>query len=101
MKILTHSIVSLIILFWTAPSGRAGPLQDHPGQYDRSDIEAGSRLYATQCVACHGPNGDMVPGIELHRSADVRGNRFEHDTLAVRGDLRELDGRAAGAVEVT
>jgi len=67
MKILTLSIVSLILLFWTAPSGQAGPLQDHPGQYDRSDIEAGSRLYATQCVACHGPNGDMITGIDLRR----------------------------------
>jgi putative heme-binding domain-containing protein len=40
---------------------------DHPGTYDRVDIDAGGRLYATQCVACHGANGDMVPGIDLRR----------------------------------
>ena len=43
------------------------PIQDHPGQYDRADIETGSRLYANQCVACHGPNGDMVAGVDLRR----------------------------------
>jgi len=43
------------------------PAQDRPGQYDRADIETGSRLYANQCVACHGPNGDMINGIDLRR----------------------------------
>jgi putative heme-binding domain-containing protein len=41
--------------------------QDHPGQYDRADIEAGSRLYGAQCAGCHGANGDMVSGIDLRR----------------------------------
>jgi len=43
------------------------PIQDHPGQYDRADIEAGARLYSGQCVACHGPNGDMIVGVDLRR----------------------------------
>ena len=43
------------------------PVQDHPGQYDRADIEAGSRLYSGQCAACHGPNGDAVAGVDLRR----------------------------------
>jgi putative heme-binding domain-containing protein len=41
--------------------------QDHPGQYDRADIEAGSRLYAAQCVTCHGPTGDLIAGVDLRR----------------------------------
>ena len=41
--------------------------QDHPGQYDRTDIEAGSRLYSAQCVGCHGANGDQVVGVDLRR----------------------------------
>jgi putative heme-binding domain-containing protein len=43
------------------------PAQDHPGQYDRADIESGSRLYGAQCAGCHGPNGDMINGIDLRR----------------------------------
>jgi putative heme-binding domain-containing protein len=39
--------------------------QDH--QYSTADIETGSRLYAGQCVLCHGPNGDLVSGINLRR----------------------------------
>jgi putative heme-binding domain-containing protein len=43
------------------------PAQDHPGQYDRADIESGSRLYGAQCAGCHGPNGDMINGVDLRR----------------------------------
>jgi putative heme-binding domain-containing protein len=39
--------------------------QDH--QYSQSDIEAGLRLYTAQCVLCHGPNGDLMSGIDLRR----------------------------------
>ena len=42
-----------------------GSGQDH--QYSSADIEAGSRLYAGQCSLCHGPNGDLVTGIDLRR----------------------------------
>jgi putative heme-binding domain-containing protein len=38
--------------------------QDH-GQYSRTDIEAGQRLYGPQCQVCHGAQGDGVPGIDL------------------------------------
>ena len=43
------------------------PVQDHPGQYDRADIESGSRLYGAQCAGCHGPNGDMINSVDLRR----------------------------------
>jgi putative heme-binding domain-containing protein len=41
--------------------------QEHPGQYSQADIEAGSRLFSSQCQACHGPTGDQVTGIDLRR----------------------------------
>ena len=41
--------------------------QDHPGQYDRADIENGSRIYGTQCQQCHGPTGDTIAGVDLRR----------------------------------
>ncbi|HKT79486.1 MAG TPA: c-type cytochrome [Vicinamibacterales bacterium] len=59
---------------WLSASGlplRAGQApstaQDHPGQYGAAEIEAGSRLYNAQCALCHGPNGDVVGGVNLRR----------------------------------
>jgi len=34
-------------------------------QYARTDIEHGARLYGLQCASCHGPTGDLVPGVDL------------------------------------
>jgi cytochrome c oxidase cbb3-type subunit III len=42
--------------------------QDHPGQYSQTDIDAGTRVYSAQCAQCHGPNGDMVSGVDLRRA---------------------------------
>ena len=42
-----------------------------PGQYPRTDIEHGSRIYASQCASCHGPTGDLVPGVDL-RTGQLR-----------------------------
>lgn len=39
--------------------------QEH--SYTQADVENGARLYQSSCAGCHGPNGDMVPGIELQR----------------------------------
>src|SRR5215469_11025125 len=33
--------------------------------YTPSDIEDGGRLYRANCAACHGPEGDMVDGVDL------------------------------------
>jgi putative heme-binding domain-containing protein len=58
------------------------PAQDHSGQYDRADIEAGSRLYSAQCAPCHGVNGDMIAGV------DLRGGQFK--TVVSDDDLARL-----------
>ncbi|PCJ17120.1 MAG: hypothetical protein COA96_17985 [SAR86 cluster bacterium] len=36
---------------------------DH--QYTSEAIEAGSRVYTQQCALCHGPQGDLIDGINL------------------------------------
>jgi putative heme-binding domain-containing protein len=40
---------------------------DHPGQYGQAEIDAGARVYGSQCSQCHGANGDMVTGVDLRR----------------------------------
>lgn len=57
----------LVVLLMSGRLAAQNPVQDHPGQYDRADIEAGSRLYTGQCAPCHGPNGDMAAGVDLRR----------------------------------
>jgi putative heme-binding domain-containing protein len=43
----------------------AAAAQEH--SYTQADIENGARLYQSSCAGCHGPGGDMVPGVELLR----------------------------------
>jgi putative heme-binding domain-containing protein len=40
-------------------------LDENHGEYSRTDVEAGQRLYGPQCQVCHGANGDGVPGVDL------------------------------------
>ena len=56
--------------------------QEHPGQYSQADIEAGSRLYSSQCQACHGPTGDQVTGIDLRRG-QFRRSTSDEDLVKV------------------
>lgn len=48
-----------------AHSQQIGSFEDH--QYSSAEIQAGSRLYASQCTLCHGQNGDGVAGVNLPR----------------------------------
>lgn len=59
--------IGLLAILSVATAAQQAPLQDHPGQYSAIEIEAGSRVYASQCALCHGPNGDGVAGINLRR----------------------------------
>jgi putative heme-binding domain-containing protein len=51
-------------LFVVAASGPVRA-QGAPSSYSRTDIEAGAKLYAAQCVTCHGPSGDAIAGVDL------------------------------------
>src|SRR5260370_23698339 len=33
--------------------------------YSPGDVEDGQRLFLANCAACHGPEGDAVPGVDL------------------------------------
>jgi putative heme-binding domain-containing protein len=72
MRLLLVIAVSLL------PSA-ALAAQEH--SYTQADVENGARLYQSSCAGCHGPNGDMVPGIELQRG---RFRRATGDTDIMR-----------------
>ena len=52
----------VVLLLADRPAAAA---QDH--LYSSADIEVGVRVYGAQCALCHGPNGDMVNGVDLRR----------------------------------
>jgi putative heme-binding domain-containing protein len=52
------SLLALASAAWAQPQA---------AKYTAADVEGGSRLYTAQCQLCHGPNGDLVSGVELRR----------------------------------
>jgi len=51
-----------------------GTLFGQGHNYTQGDIEEGGRLYRSNCIGCHGPEGNLVTGIDLGR------NRFRRVT---------------------
>ena len=62
-------IVGAVFLALGTISDLAGPAaaQLSTRQYSTANIQAGYRLYGSQCALCHGNNGDGVAGINLAR----------------------------------
>jgi cytochrome c oxidase cbb3-type subunit 3 len=60
---MRQALVSVAGLVLLAAAMAAQEHSDTP-----ADIENGSRLYQSSCAGCHGPGGDMVPGIDLLRN---------------------------------
>ena len=52
----------------------AAPRQDPGHGFTTADIEAGGQTYLRVCASCHGPNGDLLPGV------DVAGGTFRRAT---------------------
>lgn len=47
-----------------APVARAQG-QDRAPVYYPADIQYGAQIFATQCTACHGTSGDLIPGVNF------------------------------------
>lgn len=58
----------------------AQELGDH--QYTSDAIQAGSSVYVQQCALCHGPQGDLIDGINL-RLGQFRNARSDEDLARV------------------
>jgi putative heme-binding domain-containing protein len=74
-RLFALTLVSLTVSI-AAPGAAQQISQDHPG-YTQAEIDAGSRVYSTQCQQCHGPNGDQITGIDLRRRIFKRVNTDE------------------------
>ena len=61
MRTLAIPAVALVLA-----SGLSIPLAAQQ-RYLSSDVEAGSRLYRNNCFACHGPEGNSIPGVDFRR----------------------------------
>jgi putative heme-binding domain-containing protein len=73
-----HAAAACIVAaFLGASLAAQNNTSEHPGQYTPADIEAGSRLYSSQCQQCHGLNGDQITGIDLRRGTFRRSNSDE------------------------
>ena len=62
---LPQRIIAFVVCVAASGGVAVAQIQDH--QYSAADIQAGSRLYATQCQQCHGQMGDQISGINLRR----------------------------------
>ncbi len=51
-------------------------------RYLSSDVENGSRLYRGNCYACHGPDGNSIPGVDFRRGQFKRASS-DDDLLRV------------------
>jgi putative heme-binding domain-containing protein len=69
-----------IALVPTAAASLAG--QYSGGPYAQADIHYGSRVYAAQCVVCHGATGDTVAGVDL-RSGRFRRAASDPELLEI------------------
>jgi putative heme-binding domain-containing protein len=58
-------LLAVLLAMTAGGSLAARSAQDHT--YTAQDIQAGARLYASQCAQCHGANGETVSGINLRR----------------------------------
>jgi len=39
--------------------------QDRAPEYYPADVQYGAQIFATQCTACHGTSGDLIPGVNF------------------------------------
>jgi putative heme-binding domain-containing protein len=62
---LASALVCAGLAFACAADGARAQPQGQ--QYSAAQIQAGYRLYASQCALCHGQNGNTIQGVDLPR----------------------------------
>ena len=56
-------------------------------RYLSSDVENGSRLYRNNCFACHGPDGNSIPGVDFRRGQFIRVSSDEDLLRVIAGGV--------------
>lgn len=54
----------------------------HAGEYAQADINYGMQVYGETCVACHGPDGDAVDGVQF-RTGQFRSAGSDEDLMRI------------------
>jgi putative heme-binding domain-containing protein len=57
------AILFLSVIFCCTVARAQG--QDRAPEYYPADIQYGAQIFATQCTACHGTSGDLIPGVNF------------------------------------
>ncbi len=65
-----------------AGSGTAEGQQVHAGEYAQADILFGMQVYGEACVVCHGPDGDVVDGVNF-RTGQFRSAASDPDLMRI------------------
>jgi putative heme-binding domain-containing protein len=52
-------------------------------EYPATDVENGGRLFLANCAACHGPDGDAVPGVDLGRGQFSRASASDEELVRI------------------
>src|SRR5580692_9927314 len=60
---LVCALLFIVSIFFGAQTRAQG--QDRAPEYYASDIQYGAQIFAMQCTACHGENGDVIPGVNF------------------------------------
>jgi putative heme-binding domain-containing protein len=75
-SVLTVAALALAASAWAQGHG-----------YTPADIENGGQLYQANCTACHGPDGDGVPGINLGSGKFRRGTTDDEIVKIILGGV--------------
>ena len=81
-----NAVIGAGLLVIGVSASTAQEVGDH--QYTTEAIERGSRIYSRECALCHGPQGDIVDGVNL------RSGLFK--TVQSDDDLRQVVFSGAG-----
>jgi putative heme-binding domain-containing protein len=98
---MTRSIIRWAIAVTVVLScipGRLGAQFPAGGPPSPADIQVGARVFAAQCVVCHGATGNLVPGVDLRSG---RFNRASNDFELVEIITTGIKGTAMAGFAFT